>query len=180
MSDAATPAPKKKGKAVINLDDRYGAILVKRYGKDIPMITYGVGVHADFRASNVRIDFNGTSYQLDAGGRSYLVRLPLIGQFNVYNSLAALAATSAMGVDVRSGVLALASATLGLIQLTMGAGSPLYFYHVTNEDSSVGFFSNANHLALFLAGAIVIALAWLADAMTVSGRIPAPAAVAPS
>ena len=103
--------PKKKGKAVINLDDRYGAILVKRYGKEIPMITYGVGVHAEFRASNVRIDFNGTSYQLDAGGKSYLVRLPLIGQFNVYNSLAALAAASVMGVDVRSGVLALANAT---------------------------------------------------------------------
>ena len=101
---------KKRGKAVINLDDRYGAMLVQRYGKDIPIITYGVGVHADFRASNVRIDFHGTSYQLDAGGKSYLVRLPLIGQFNVYNSLAALAAANVMGVDVRSGVLALARA----------------------------------------------------------------------
>ena len=103
--------PKKKGKAVINLDDRYGAMLVKRYAKDIPIITYGVGVHSEFRASNVRIDFNGTSYQLDAGGKSYLVRLPLIGQFNVYNSLAALAAASVMGVDVRSGVLALSNAS---------------------------------------------------------------------
>ena len=103
--------PKKKGKAVINLDDRYGAMLVKRCEKEIPVITYGVGVHADYRASNVRIDFNGTSYQLDAGGKSYLVRLPLIGQFNVYNSLAALAAASVMGVDVRSGVLALSNAT---------------------------------------------------------------------
>jgi UDP-N-acetylmuramoyl-L-alanyl-D-glutamate--2,6-diaminopimelate ligase len=102
--------PKKKGKAIINLDDRYGAMLVQRFGKEIPIVTYGVGVHADFRASNVRIDFHGTSYQLDAGGRSYLVRLPLIGQFNVYNSLAALAAANAMGVDVRSAVLALATA----------------------------------------------------------------------
>ncbi|MDR3404356.1 MAG: UDP-N-acetylmuramoyl-L-alanyl-D-glutamate--2,6-diaminopimelate ligase [Chthoniobacter sp.] len=102
--------PKKKGKAIINLDDRYGAMLVQRFGKEIPITTYGVGVHADFRASNVRIDFHGTSYQLDAGGRSYLVRLPLIGQFNVYNSLAALAAANAMGVDVRAAVLALATA----------------------------------------------------------------------
>jgi UDP-N-acetylmuramoyl-L-alanyl-D-glutamate--2,6-diaminopimelate ligase len=102
---------RKKGKAVINLDDRFGARLVKQYGKEIPIITYGVGVHADFRASNVRIDFNGTSYQLDAGGKSYLVRLPLIGQFNVYNSLAALAAAFVMGVDVRTGVLALANAS---------------------------------------------------------------------
>jgi UDP-N-acetylmuramoyl-L-alanyl-D-glutamate--2,6-diaminopimelate ligase len=103
--------PKKKAKAVINVDDRYGVMLVQRCGKDIPVITYGVGVNADFRASNVRIDFHGTSYQLDAGGRSYLVRLPLIGQFNVYNSLAAIAAASVMGVDVRSGVLALANAS---------------------------------------------------------------------
>ena len=102
--------PKKKGKAVINLDDRYGALLVQRFGKDIPIVTYGLGVQADFRASNVRIDFHGTSYQLDAGGKNYLVRLPLIGQFNVYNSLAALAAANAMGVDVRQGVLALATA----------------------------------------------------------------------
>jgi UDP-N-acetylmuramoyl-L-alanyl-D-glutamate--2,6-diaminopimelate ligase len=58
----------------------------------------------------VRIDFNGTSFQLDAGGRSYLVRLPLIGQFNVYNSLAALAAAHVLGVDVRASVLALATA----------------------------------------------------------------------
>lgn len=103
--------PKKKGKAVINLDDRYGAQLVQRFKNDLPVITYGLGVQADFRASNVRIDFNGTSYQLDANGRSYLVRLPLIGQFNVYNSLAALAGAYAMGVDVRQGVLSLATAT---------------------------------------------------------------------
>ena len=102
---------RKQGKAVINLDDRYGALLVSRFGKEIPVITYGVGVQADFRASNVRIDFSGTSYQLDAGGKSYLVRLPQIGQFNVYNSLAALAGAHALGVDVRSGVLALANAT---------------------------------------------------------------------
>ena len=102
---------KKKGKAVINLDDRYGAQLVNRFKNDLPVITYGVGALADFRASNVRIDFNGTSYQLDALGRSYLVRLPLIGQFNVYNSLAAIAGASAMGVEVRAAVLSLANAT---------------------------------------------------------------------
>ncbi|TCO92997.1 UDP-N-acetylmuramoylalanyl-D-glutamate--2,6-diaminopimelate ligase [Chthoniobacter flavus] len=102
---------KKQGKAIINLDDRYGAQLVTRFGKAIPITTYGLGVHADFRASNVRIDFHGTSYQLDAGGRSYLVRLPLIGQFNVYNSLAAVAAANAMGIEVRNCVLALANAT---------------------------------------------------------------------
>jgi UDP-N-acetylmuramoyl-L-alanyl-D-glutamate--2,6-diaminopimelate ligase len=110
FSGLAKQEHKKKAQAVINLDDRYGQQLVQRFAKEITVTTYGVGVHANFRASNVRIDFHGTSYQLDAGGRSYLVRLPLIGQFNVYNSLAALAATFALGIEVRIGVLALATA----------------------------------------------------------------------
>ncbi|HYR58521.1 MAG TPA: UDP-N-acetylmuramoyl-L-alanyl-D-glutamate--2,6-diaminopimelate ligase [Chthoniobacteraceae bacterium] len=104
-------AQKKKGRAVINLDDRYGTLLINRFKNEVTVITYGVGAQADFRASNVRIDFNGTSYQLDALGRSYLVRLPLIGQFNVYNSLAAIAGASALGIEVRNAVLSLANAT---------------------------------------------------------------------
>lgn len=102
--------PRKKGKAVLNVDDRYGAILAARYKDHIPVITYGLGQRADFRASNIRSDFNGTSYQLDAQERSYLVRLPLIGNFNVYNSLAAIAATTTFGIEVRTAVLALANA----------------------------------------------------------------------
>jgi UDP-N-acetylmuramoyl-L-alanyl-D-glutamate--2,6-diaminopimelate ligase len=101
---------KKRGQAVINIDDRYGALFAVRFAADLPILTYGLGVKAAYRASNVRIDFNGTSYQLDAEGRSYLVRLPLIGQFNVYNSLAAIAAAKVMGIDVRTSVLALATA----------------------------------------------------------------------
>jgi UDP-N-acetylmuramoyl-L-alanyl-D-glutamate--2,6-diaminopimelate ligase len=101
---------KKKAQAVINVDDRYGSLLIAQCKERLPIITYGMGQRADFRASNVRTDFQGTSFQLDANGRSYLVRLPLIGNFNVYNALAAIAAASVMGVDVRVAVLALATA----------------------------------------------------------------------
>ncbi|MES2570279.1 MAG: UDP-N-acetylmuramoyl-L-alanyl-D-glutamate--2,6-diaminopimelate ligase [Verrucomicrobiota bacterium] len=102
---------KKKGRAIVNSDDRFGAQLINRLRGEVPLTTFGVGVHADFRASNVRTDFHGSSYQLDAGGRSYLVRLPLIGMFNVYNSLAAIAGANAIGADIRSAVLALANAS---------------------------------------------------------------------
>src|SRR6266853_2262752 len=57
---------KRNATAVINLDDRYGAQLVDRLEKKVPVITYGLGVQADFRASNYRVEFSGTSYQLDA------------------------------------------------------------------------------------------------------------------
>src|SRR5881396_1253021 len=100
---------KKKGaSAVINIDDRYGEKLVDRLAGKIPVVTYGLGLHADFRASNYRTEFAGTSYQLDARGRSYLVRVPLIGRFNVANSLAALAAATVMGVNLRAAILSLA------------------------------------------------------------------------
>jgi UDP-N-acetylmuramoyl-L-alanyl-D-glutamate--2,6-diaminopimelate ligase len=99
--------PKKKASAVINVDDRYGEKLIGRIAGKIPVVTYGLGLHADFRASNYRTEFAGTSYQLDARGRSYLVRVPLIGRFNVANSMAALAAATLMGVNLRNAILSL-------------------------------------------------------------------------
>jgi UDP-N-acetylmuramoyl-L-alanyl-D-glutamate--2,6-diaminopimelate ligase len=58
----------------------------------------------------VRFDFNGAHYQLEVGQRKLLVRLPLIGRFNVYNSLAALAAGVACGLNLREAVINLAAA----------------------------------------------------------------------
>jgi UDP-N-acetylmuramoyl-L-alanyl-D-glutamate--2,6-diaminopimelate ligase len=43
----------------------------------------------------VRYDLTGTTFELEAKGRSFLVRSPLIGDFNVYNALGALAAAQA-------------------------------------------------------------------------------------
>jgi UDP-N-acetylmuramoyl-L-alanyl-D-glutamate--2,6-diaminopimelate ligase len=100
----------KVAKAVINIDDPYGQQLIARYGRELPVVTYGMGARAEFRASDFTVEMNGTSYRLDAKERSYLVRLPLIGRFNIYNSLAALAAAHAVGLDTRSAVLALAKA----------------------------------------------------------------------
>ena len=95
----------KKGKAIINTDDRYGRrILDKTSG--ISVVTYGQGSNCNFRASNIQYSATGTVFRLDAKGRSYLVRTPLIGLFNVYNTLAALAATSAMGLELRRAVAA--------------------------------------------------------------------------
>jgi UDP-N-acetylmuramoyl-L-alanyl-D-glutamate--2,6-diaminopimelate ligase len=99
----------KRAKAIINTDDRYGHLLIGRLHDHVPILRYGVSVSADFRASDIRFDATGTTYQLKARGKSYLVRLPLIGSFNVYNSLAALATTTALGIELRAAVAALAS-----------------------------------------------------------------------
>src|SRR6476646_6847033 len=103
----AEQTTKKKPVAVINIDDRYGEKLISRLQKTVPVITYGMGTRADFRVSSYRMEFGGTSYQLDARGKVYLVRVPLIGRFNVANSVAALAAANALGISVREAILSL-------------------------------------------------------------------------
>jgi UDP-N-acetylmuramoyl-L-alanyl-D-glutamate--2,6-diaminopimelate ligase len=115
----------KKAKAVLNIDDRHGQRLAQML-PETPVVTYGQGARADFRASSIRIDFNGTSYQLDANGKSYLVRLPLIGAFNVYNSLAAIAAAWVLNIGVRQSLLALADAPPVPGRLQAVAGQRLF------------------------------------------------------
>src|SRR5213079_3498175 len=98
---------KRKPTAIVNIDDRYGEQLLDKIDKRVAVITYGMGMRADFRASNYRVESSGTSYQLDARGKSYLVRVPLIGRFNVANSIAAMAAANALGISLRNAVLSL-------------------------------------------------------------------------
>jgi len=100
---------KKKPVAVVNLDDRYGDELVKDF-KDSPlaMMTYGMGAHCDFKASKIRQSMRGTEFTLESRGKSFLVRVPLIGRFNVYNTLAALAACVGAGIRLRDAVQAIA------------------------------------------------------------------------
>ena len=99
---------RKKGRAIINSDDRYGSRLLDRIGS-LPVITYGQGSNCNFRASNIRYSSLGTTFRLDARGRSYLVRTPLIGLFNVYNTVAAIAAVAGMGLELRRVVTAAAT-----------------------------------------------------------------------
>lgn len=101
---------KKKPMAVINLDDRYGEKMVKELEDDVNVVTYGMGAHCDFKISKIRQSVRGTEFQLDNRGKSYLVRTPLIGRFNVYNALAAIAGASAAGIKPRDAVKALAEA----------------------------------------------------------------------
>src|SRR5256885_7797185 len=107
FAQLAQQEKKRKPVAIVNIDDRWGEQLVDKIDKNILVVTFGVGARADFRASNYRMEFGGTSYQLDARGKSYLVRVPLIGRFNVANSMAALAAANALGVNLREAVLSL-------------------------------------------------------------------------
>jgi len=92
------------GQMIINADDAWGRKLVTQFESTGRITRYGFGTGLDFQATDVRYDLTGTSFQLTARGRSFLVRLPLIGDFNVYNSVAAIAAAHALGLNLRESI----------------------------------------------------------------------------
>lgn len=90
--------------AVINIDDAYGRRLAEMFSGRMTVKTYGSALGADFRMLVHHATAKGSEYELEYKGKSYLVRVPLIGKFNMYNSLAALAAVICAGIPVRDAI----------------------------------------------------------------------------
>ena len=80
---------RKDGMAVVNIDDEYGRRIADDTGLDT--VSYGLSREARYRAEIRDINLKGSRFRFvsPAGNRDMTVRL--IGKFNVYNSLAALA-----------------------------------------------------------------------------------------
>ena len=58
------------------------------------------------------------------------------------------------------GMIAVASALLGLLQLISGGDSLLYYYHVMSTGTPTGVFANRNHQAALLALALPVMALW--------------------
>lgn len=95
---------RRKPVAVINIDDAYGRRLAEMFSGRMTVKTYGSALGADFRMLVHHATAKGSEYELEYKGKSYLVRVPLIGKFNMYNSLAALAAVICAGIPVRDAI----------------------------------------------------------------------------
>lgn len=102
LFEAAAAQP--DAKLIINADDKWGRRLIQQYENHPGLRRYGLTQGSDYHASDARCDINGSTFELEHKDRSLLVRVPLIGMFNVYNSLAAIAAAHAMGCNFRESV----------------------------------------------------------------------------
>lgn len=83
--------------AVLNSDEEKTPQIRKNTKSKI--FTYGVKNSADIMAENINIDDNGISYLLNGPGINKEIKLNLLGYFNVYNSLASIAAGLKLGID---------------------------------------------------------------------------------
>lgn len=83
------------GTIVLNADDDYLGVWLKK-AKQLNVLTFGFGEQADVRGEKV------SSHELSVviAQDEFLVSLPTMGQHNMYNALAAVAATRALDIDI--------------------------------------------------------------------------------
>lgn len=99
-----------RGSAVLNADDPLVMSLASSTRGEI--VTFGKDASSDFRATDIEIHADGfSSYVLDYQEQRLNVAVNLVGEHNVSNSLAAIAASVTAGVDVARAVNAVSTVT---------------------------------------------------------------------
>ena len=93
--------------AVINADDNYAEKFLSVVPEGVRKYTYGVKNNADIMAKNINFSLNGAEFTLVENGNEHKVNLHMNGMFSVYNVLAAVTASLAMGIDIKVALKAL-------------------------------------------------------------------------
>ncbi|SPD73621.1 UDP-N-acetylmuramoyl-L-alanyl-D-glutamate--2, 6-diaminopimelate ligase [uncultured Desulfobacterium sp.] len=83
-------------KAVINVDDPRGKDLIKI--TNVPAITYGLRQDCDVRAEDIKTSRTGLTATLITPSGKITIRSALIGDYNIYNIMAAAAAALCLGI----------------------------------------------------------------------------------
>ncbi len=86
---------KPSGVAIVNGDDIWGKKI-----KAKQIVTYGIENEADYSATAIQYSETGTSFCLKTPEGSYQVKTPLLGKFNVYNTLCAVAVAKTRGMEM--------------------------------------------------------------------------------
>ena len=88
-------------RAIINVDDESGRILLKRLEgrEDVQTTSYGLYNPADCFAVNVVEDIDGIKFVANLEDEIVDVKSSLYGEFNVYNLLGAMSVASCLGID---------------------------------------------------------------------------------
>lgn len=94
---------KKKNKlAIINIDDKWGKLLYKRFKNRIKIYTYGINEDADFKAEDLNLSTHGSCFRIKHKNKNFPVKTSLIGKFNIYNILAAFIAVRFFNISADS------------------------------------------------------------------------------
>jgi UDP-N-acetylmuramoyl-L-alanyl-D-glutamate--2,6-diaminopimelate ligase len=132
-------SPKRPGqvKMVVNADDPWGQEILA--AASLPAWGFGLGADCPVRATLRRSSLKGLEADVLAGSEELAVQSPLIGPFNLYNILAAVAAAKAVGIEtgaIRRGVADL-QAVPGRLERVGRDGDPHVFVDYAHTDDAL-------------------------------------------
>lgn len=90
LGNVTSPWKEERKYAVLNADDEASAYFAAQTAAEV--ITYGIDNEANVRASNISITSKGTFFHVETFKGETDIALRMVGKFNVYNALAAIAA----------------------------------------------------------------------------------------
>lgn len=123
---------------IVNADDPLGMDIVIAMqnckNTNFRVLSYGINSPADNFATNIKYDMNGTHYFINILDDLACINTQLIGEFNVYNALAAASACRALGIDmeaIKSGLntMEFVSGRINVIKLPNGASVVIDYAH---------------------------------------------------
>lgn len=105
-------------KAILNGDDEFLSKIAGEFPYQVKY--YGTSDIASIKAQDIRLlGEQGISYNLNIDGKIHPIEIPIPGKHNVYNSLAAAAVGSILGIDIQDIANALKSYRSGDMRLNI-------------------------------------------------------------
>ncbi len=86
--------------AIVNQDSPWTSKILERCSAN--MLTYGIEAQADLQASAIRLEQEGTRAKVSYQGQTVDCHWPLVGRFNIYNCLAAMAVALTQEIPLKT------------------------------------------------------------------------------
>ena len=87
---------KYMNECLVNVDDDYGKIIAKN--TNIPCVSYGIYDPANIFAVMMQTQINGSKFTANVNDELLEVKTNLVGEYNIYNSLAGIGGAKLLGV----------------------------------------------------------------------------------
>ena len=113
--------------AIVNGDDPWGARLLDELRT--PIVTFGMGKSCDVLPTDVTLSMDGIIAKIQGPDSRFPVSSAMVGKFNLYNILAAVATALSLGIpqeQIRSGIKALETVP-GRLERVSSVGEPPVF-----------------------------------------------------
>ncbi|HVO66694.1 MAG TPA: UDP-N-acetylmuramoyl-L-alanyl-D-glutamate--2,6-diaminopimelate ligase [Syntrophales bacterium] len=139
--DEILPSSKKPGKRtmIINYDDLWGQRLLCENKTKLSLRTFGMENPCDITAGTYKLSTEGIQADINIGDRRLSVSSPLIGKFNLYNILAAVAASVSLTVPddfIQTGIRNLKNVP-GRLEKVSDVGEPDVFVDYAHTEDAL-------------------------------------------